>query len=182
MDRYLLLRSYGDKLIVKLDDKAILKESKYIGFFVLVSTEKMTNFEALIEYRLRERTEEGFRLDKQYNDAHVTRFKTTPSLEGRLFCQFVAYGYEAFLQNAVSKMKRTLAVPNGDPEHDKIDNLRKEKALLNWLNKMSIAKLMDWFDAVQETSINTNFGKIRWRTETVERDRLFLKLLGVLKN
>ena len=182
MDRYLLLRPYGDKLIVKLDDKAILKESKYLGFFVLVATEKMTTFEALTEYRLWERTEEGFRLDKQYNDAHVTRSKTTPSLEGRLFCQFVAYGYEAFLQNAVSKMKRTLAVPNGDQEHDKIGNLRKEKALLNWLNKMSIAKLMDWFDAVQETTININFSKIRWRTETIERDRLFLRLLGVLKN
>ncbi len=54
--------------------------------------------------------------------------------------------------------------------------------MLNWLNKMSIAKLMDWFDAVQETTINTNFGKIRWRTETIDRDRLFLRLLGVLKN
>lgn len=181
-DKFLLSRTYGQKLTVTLDDKAILKESKYLGFFVLIATEKMGTFEALNEYRLRERTEEGFRLDKQYNDAHVTRSKTTPSLEGRLFCQFVAFGYESFLQNAVNKMKRTLAVPNGDPEHDKVDNLRKEKALLNWLNKMSIARLMDWFDAIQETTVDTNFGKSRWRTETIERDRLFLKRLGVLKN
>ena len=46
---------------------------------------------------------------------------------------------------------------------------------------MSIAKLMDWFDAVQETTVNTNIGKTRWKTETVERDRLFLRKLGVLK-
>lgn len=115
-----------------------------------------------------------------YNDALVTRSKTTPSLEGRPFCQFVAFGYESYLQTAVNKVKAALAVPNGDLEHDKADNMRKEKALLNWLSKMSIAKLMDWFDAVQETTVNTNIGKTRWRTETVERDRLFLRKLGVL--
>jgi hypothetical protein len=180
-EKFLLSRTYGQKLTVALDDMEILKESKYMGFFALIATEKMDTFDAMTEYRLRERTEEGFRLDKQYNDAHMTRSKTTPSLEGRLFCQFVAFGYESFLLNAVNKIKRTLAVPNGDPEHDKADNLRKEKALLNWLNKMSIAKLMDWFDAIQETTVDTCFGKSRWRTETIERDRLFLKRLGVLK-
>ena len=46
--------------------------------------------------------------------------------------------------------------------------MRKEEALLNW------------FDAVQETTVNTNIGKTRWRTETVERDRLFLRKGGVL--
>ena len=58
--------------------------------------------------------------------------------------------------------------------------MRKEKALLNWLNKMSIAKLMDWFDAVQETAINISFGKARSNPETIERDRLFLRIRGVL--
>ena len=179
-NKFLICRTYGNKLTVTLNDKAILKETRYYGCFALTSNEKMDTFTALKEYRLRERTEEGFRLDKQYNDAHVTRSKKTPSLEGRLFCQFVAYGYENYLQNAVNKVKATLAVPSGDPEHDKADNMRKEKALLNWLNKMSIAKLMDWFDAVQETAVNTNFGKARWKTETIERDRLFLRKLGVL--
>lgn len=46
---------------------------------------------------------------------------------------------------------------------------------------MSVAKLFDWFDAVQETTVNTAIGRTRWRTETVERDRLFLAKLGVIK-
>ncbi len=46
---------------------------------------------------------------------------------------------------------------------------------------MSVAKLFDWFDAIQETTVNTNIGKARWKTETIERDRLFLTKLGVLK-
>ena len=141
----------------------------------------MDTFDALREYRLREKTEEGFRIDKQYNDAHVTRSKTTVSLEGRFFCQFVAYGYEEFFQNAVNKLKASLAVPTGDPAHDRSETFKKEKALLNWLNKMSVAKLFDWFDAVQETTVNTKFSRSRWTTETIERDRLFLSKLGVIK-
>ena len=45
---------------------------------------------------------------------------------------------------------------------------------------MSAAKLFDWFDAVQETTVNTNIGRACWRTETIERDRLFLTKLGVI--
>ena len=45
---------------------------------------------------------------------------------------------------------------------------------------MPVAKLFDWFDAIQETTVNTNMGRARWRTETIERDRLFLTRLGVL--
>jgi hypothetical protein len=46
---------------------------------------------------------------------------------------------------------------------------------------MSVAKLFDWFDAVQETTVDSAMGKARWRTETIKRDRLFLTRLGVLK-
>ena len=159
-----------------------MKATRLYGYFVLISNEKMNAFSALREYRLREKTEEGFRLDKQYNDAHVTRTKSTESLEGRFFCQFVAYGYEAFFQKELNRVKSYLAVPNGDPAHDKSDVFKKEKVLLNWLKGMSVAKLFDWFDAIQETTVDSPVGRARWRTETIERDRLFLTRLGVLKS
>lgn len=181
-DQFLAIKVRKSGTSVTLDDDAILEEVKYYGCFVLVSNQLMDAFTALREYRLREKTEEGFRLDKQNNDAHTTRAKTTSSLEGRFFCQFVAYGYEAFFQNAIRELKSRLAVPTGDPAHDKSEQFKKEKSLLNWLNGMSVAKLFDWFDAIQETTVNTNMGRIRWRTETIARDRLFLTLLGMLKS
>ena len=179
-DRYLIVRNVRGRLAITLNDKAILKETRLYGYFVLVSNEKMDAFSALREYRLREKTEEGFRLDKQYNDAHVTRTKTTESLEGRFFCQFVAYGYEAFFLKELNRVKSSLAIPDGDPAHDRSDVFKKEKALLNWLKGMSVAKLFDWFDAIQETTVDSPIGRARWRTETTERDRLFLTKLGVL--
>ena len=181
-DRFLVIKNTRGGLRVTLNDKAIMEESRYYGYFVLVSNEKMDAFSALKEYRLREKTEECFRIDKQFNDSHVTRVKSTESLEGRFFCQFVAYGYETFFQKELNRVKSSLAVPNGDPAHDRSDFFKKEKALLNWLKGMSVAKLFDWFDALQETTVNTNMGRARWRTETIERDRLFLTRLGVLKS
>lgn len=180
-ERFLIIKTVRGRLSITLNDRAIMKETRFYGYFVLVSNEKMGPFSALREYRLREKTEEGFRLNKQYNDAHVTRSKVTESLEGRFFCQFVAYGYESFFQKKLNELKNSLAIPTGDPAHDRSDTFKKEKALLNWLNGMSMAKLFDWFDAVQETTVNTDIGKARWKTETVERDRLFLTRLGVLK-
>lgn len=180
-DRYLIISNVRNRLVITLNDKAIMKVTRLYGYFVLVSNEKMDAFSALREYRLREKTEEGFRLDKQYNDAHVTRTKSTESLEGRFFCQFVACGYEAFFQKELSRVKNSLAVPNGDPSHDRSDIFKKEKALLNWLKGMSVAKLFDWFDAIQETTVDSAMGRARWRTENIERDRLFLTKLGILK-
>ena len=180
VQKYLAVNERNGSISIK--DKAVIEASKLFGYFVLVSNEKMDTFAALREYRLREKTEEGFRIDKQYNDAHVTRSKTTESLEGRFFCQFVAYGYEEFFQNALNRVKSSLAVPTGDPEHDNSDTFKNEKSLLSWLNKMSVAKLFDWFDAIQETSVSSKIAKARWRTETIERDRLFLRKLGVLKD
>ena len=179
--KYLNIVDTPKRFSVSMDDDAIMKETRYYGYFVLLSNKKMDTFKALREYRLREKTEEGFRIDKQYNDAHVTRSKSTVSLEGRFFCQFVAYGYEEFFQNAINRVKESLAVPNGDPEHDKSETFKKEKALRNWLNRMSVAKLFDWFDAIQETTVNSKLAKTRWKTETIERDRLFLRKLGVIK-
>ena len=181
MEKFLAVRERAGKLSVTMKDKAILKAEKYCGYFVLVSNDTMDTFEALQEYRLREKTEEGFRIDKQYNDAHTTRSKKSTSLEGRLFCQFIAYGYEEYFQHSINNLKNTLAVPTGDPTIDSSENFKKEKALRNWLNKMSVAKLFDWFDAIQQTTVTTKIAKIRWSTEAIERDRLFLQMLGVTK-
>ncbi len=101
----------------------------------------MDTFEALENYMLREKTEECFRIDKQYNDAARTRSKKTFALEGRLFCQFVAMGYEQFLYGRIRHMKSILAIKTKYPTHDTSKNLEVEKALLNWLNKMSLSKI-----------------------------------------
>ena len=115
MDRYLVINERKGRRTVHLRDDEIIAAARCFGMFCLVSNDPMGTFDALREYRLREKTEEGFRIDKQYNDAHSTRSKGTWALDGRFFCQFVAMGYEEYFSSAIAKMKKELAVQNGDP-------------------------------------------------------------------
>ena len=55
-DRFLEIKTVRSKLKVTMKDDAILDETRYYGFFILVSNEKMDSFRALREYRLREKT------------------------------------------------------------------------------------------------------------------------------
>ena len=52
----------------------------------------------------------------------------------------------------------------------------------NWLEQSSLAQIFDWFDCVETTSVKTDAGTHYWTTESVARDRLFLKSLGVTES
>ena len=180
-EKYLTVRNTRGGLHVSYNEAAFQDAVRSAGCFVLVSNAPMDCFEALRKYRCREKIEEHFRLDKQYVDGSRTRAWYPESLNGRFFCQFIALCYHEYLHQAITDLKKGLAVKNGAPEHDSQKNLKEEKALLDWLNDMSIERLFAWFDCIEETKVNTNMGQRRWRTETINRDRLFLKKLGVIK-
>ncbi|TYT73092.1 transposase, partial [Desulfobotulus mexicanus] len=65
-----------------------------------------------------------------------------------------------------------------DPEKTK-SLIKLEKQLENWLAQRSLAQILDWFDCIETTKVQTPMGSYRWSTESVARDRLFLKCLGV---
>jgi hypothetical protein len=68
----------------------------------------------------------------------------------------------------------------GKNESGKTKSLIKlEKKLGNWLAQRSLAQILDWFDCIETTEVQTAMGSYRWSTESVARDRLFLKYLGV---
>ena len=179
-EKYLVTRNTRGGLSVSFNEDAFKEAVRFAGCFVLVSNSPMDTFDALQTYRRRERIEEHFRAEKQYVDGNRTRMWYPESLNGRFFCQFVALCYYEYLHKAISNIKRTLAIKNGDPAHDKARNLKEEKSLLDWLNGISIERLFAWFDCIEETKVNTNMGKRRWRTEIISRDRLFLTKLGII--
>jgi hypothetical protein len=57
--------------------------------------------------------------------------------------------------------------------------IKLEKKLENWLAQRSLAQILDWFDCIETTRVQTAMGNYRWSTESVARDKLFLKYLGV---
>ena len=161
---------------IGFNDNAIAEAKKYFGYFVLVSNQAMDTFTALENYRLREKIEELFAEQKGGLDGARPRTWYPDSLRGRQFVQFVALGYHCFLMKKIKEVQAGL----GKNESGKTKALViLENKLEKWLKQRSLVQILDWFDCIETTNVQTAMGNYRWSTESVARDRLFLKCLGV---
>ncbi|ACF42611.1 IS1634 family transposase [Pelodictyon phaeoclathratiforme] len=178
IERYLICskKGRGGQLRVGFNDKAIVEATKYFGYFALVSNQAMKTFTALADYRLREKIEEIFAVVKGGLDGARPRTWHPDNLRGRQFVQFVSLGYHCFLTKKIKEMRAELG-KNGSEKTKALVNL--EKKLEQWLEQRSLAQILDWFDCIETTQVRTVMGNYRWSTESVARDRLFLKYLGV---
>ena len=158
------------------NDKAITEAKKYFGYFALISNQAMDTFTALENYRLREKIEELFAVQKGRLDGARPRTWYPDNLRGRQFTQFVSLGYHCFLTKKIKEVQAKLR----KKEPGKTKSLIKlEEKLENWLAQRSLAQILDWFDCIETTKVQTVMGSYRWSTESVARDRLLLKYLGV---
>ena len=98
----------GGKAKVTFKSDAIRKVRKYLGYFALVSNQVMDTFEALRNYRLRERIEENFGIDKRYLDGRRPRLWTADALRGRQFVQFVGLGYLSWFMKRIDEIEECL--------------------------------------------------------------------------
>ena len=161
---------------VRFNDKAIVEAKKYFGYFALVSNQTSDPFTALENYRLREKIEELFAVQKGGLDGARPRTWYPDNLRGRQFVQFVSLGYHCFLTKKIKEVRARL----GKDEAGKTKALLKlEKKLDKWLAQRSLAQILDWLDCIDTTSVQTGINNYRWSTESVARDQLFLKRLGV---
>ena len=55
----------------------------------------------------------------------------------------------------------------------------KKQKLLTWLNSMSLQDILSWFDAIEMTEVSSQIKARRWNTEVLERDKIFLQMLGI---
>lgn len=175
--KYLIIEGEGTSRTVRFNNEAIREEELRFGYFVLVSNCEKDPFEALKLYRKREKIEDLFSVQKNYMDGRRPRVWHSENLRGRQFVQFVAMGYYFFLNRRIRLLKETLGEDDGSKTKEM---LKREKALKTWLENRSLIQILEWFDAVTETRIQTPFARRRVTTETTARDDLFLQKLGVI--
>lgn len=178
IEKYLVCstKGRGGQLRIGFNDKAIAEAKKYFGYFALVSSKAMDTFVALENYRLREKIEELFAVQKGGLDGARPRTWYPDNLRGRQFVQFISLGYHCFLTKKIKELQTRL----GKNESEKTKALVKlENKLDKWLGQRSLAQILDWFDCIETTNVQTAMGNYRWSTESVARDQLFLKYLGV---
>ena len=166
----------GGKIHVSFNNDAYKEAGRYYGYFALISNKENNPFEALKKYRLREKIEEMFSILKSGLDARRPRTWFPDNLRGRMFVQFVALGYYCALQKRIDNVLEELGKPAPSKAKKDID---LEESLKRWLEKKSIVQILDWFDCVEQITVDTLRGKKRWSTETTNCDRLFLEKLGM---
>ena len=168
----------GGRLKVSFNEATCAEAKRNFGIFVLVSNKVKDTFEALRDYRLREKIEELFAIDKGSMDGRRPRTWYPDNLRGRQFVQFIGLGYYCFLSNRLRDVQGRLGIPSADKTATR---LKLEMKLKNWLKNRSLQQILDWFDCIERTDVKTQAGAYRWSTESVARDRLLLEELGVLK-
>lgn len=166
----------GGHLKIGFNDPGIAEAKKYFGYFAIVSNQTMDTFIALEYYRLREKIEELFADQKGSLDGSRPRTWYPDNLRGRQFVQFVALGYHCFLAKKIKDVQANLGKNEGGKT---MALIKLEKKLAKWLDQRSLAQILEWFDCIETTTVQTTMAKHRWSTESVTRDKLFLKYLGV---
>jgi len=136
---------------------------------------------AFSAYINREHIEGHFRAEKQTVDGDTVRSWYGDNYMGRMIIQFVALCYEDCLWQRIKAIKQSLW---DDINQSKIDNrgkvlAGKKQKLLTWLNSMALQDILSWFDAIEVTEVSSQIKAKRWNTEILERDRMFLQMLGV---
>ena len=78
--------------LVAVDERAdvIEREMKLCGYFCIITSEKMTAAEALIQYKGRDVSEKLFRSDKSFIGSKSERVQSTQSMSSKLFIEFIA--------------------------------------------------------------------------------------------
>ncbi len=171
-------RGRGGRMNVSFNDKAIADEKRFFGYFALVSNQAMDTFTALENYRLREKIEELFAVQKGRLDGSRPRTWYPDNLRGRQFAQFISLGYHCFLMKKIKEVQDKLVNERAGKTKAQ---LKLENKLNNWLEQRSLIQILEWFDCIETTNVQTEMGRQRWSTESVARDQLFLDYLGVSK-
>ena len=109
----------------------INKEIRLCGYFVIITSEKMTAREALILYKSRDDSEKTFRGDKSYLGANCERVYSNESVETKIFIGFVAtiirsriYTLLKDESGRMDKKQNYMTVPAALRELEKIELLK----------------------------------------------------------
>ena len=109
----------------------INRDIKLCGYFVIVTSEKMTARDALALYKSRDASEKTFRGDKSYLGAHCERVYSNESVDTKIFIGFVATVIRSrmytLLKDEMGRMETKqnyMTVPAAIKELEKIELLK----------------------------------------------------------
>ena len=92
-------------LQISYNTEAILAAKRYLGYFALITNEKMDAFTALRLYRMKDVVEKSFGNIKERLNMRRLLVSSEKSLDGKLFAQFIALILISYLDHKMHDSK-----------------------------------------------------------------------------
>lgn len=115
-------------------DDVIDQELRLCGYFVIITSKKMTAKEALSLYKSRDGSEKLFRGDKSYLGNKSIRVQTDESVDAKIFIEFVAL---------IVRNKIYTSLKDAMLENDKKENYMTVPAAIKELEKIEMIRQLD---------------------------------------
>ena len=116
--------------------EVVEQELQLCGYFCIVTSEKMTAAEALIQYKGRDISEKLFSADKTFIGSNSMRTHTARALSAKIFVEFIALIVRNRIYNLLKETmlrlesrQNYLTVPNAIRELEKIEMVRRNSGL-----------------------------------------------------
>lgn len=110
----------------------IERELQLCGYFCIITSEKMTASQALVQYKGRDISEKLFRLDKTFIGSRSERVQSAQSMSSKIFIEFVALIVRNRIYNLLKEQmirmesrQKYLTVPAAIRELEKIEMVRR---------------------------------------------------------
>lgn len=136
--KYFTLRYAKDKTLASVTEKAdaIQRELELCGYYCIITSEKMTAAEALIQYKGRDISEKLFRSDKSFIGSRSMRVQSEEAMSAKLFIEFIALIVRnriyCLLKDTMVKIEKNqnyLTVPAAIRELEKIEMVRRTQGM-----------------------------------------------------
>lgn len=114
----------------------IERELKLCGYFCIITSEKMTASQALIQYKGRDISEKLFRSDKAFIGSRSERVQSSQSMSSKIFIEFVALIVRNRIYNLLKEQmirmdskQKYMTVPAAIRELEKIEMVRRNNGI-----------------------------------------------------
>ena len=126
----------GKLISVKEKSDVVERELQLCGYFCIITSEKMTAAEALIQYKGRDISEKLFQADKTFIGSNSMRVHTAEALSAKIFVEFIALIVRNRIYNLLKETmlrletrQNYLTVPKAIRELEKIEMVRRNNGL-----------------------------------------------------
>lgn len=126
----------GILISVREKPDVIERELQLCGYFCIITSEKMTAAEALIQYKGRDISEKLFQADKTFIGSNSMRVHTSRALSAKIFVEFIALIVRNRIYNLLKETmlrletrQTYLTIPKAVRELEKIEMVRRNNGL-----------------------------------------------------